>query len=294
MDYQKIYDQLIENRRKTPLPDGEYGERHHVIPKSEGGSDDKTNIVKLTAKEHYVAHHLLIKIYRDCKMYSALLMMSVTNGDTHQRDYRFTARMYNHIKTEFGSWNRGIPWTPEMRKHALENRKGFLWYTDGETEVLSKVCPEGFHRGRSPLGAEKRSQIMLNYYKTHDNSRKGQKMPKEYGEKIRAARKKFFDSPAGDEYRQKRSVQMKEYYKTHKGSFKGRKHSEESKRKMWLTRVKQMKPVIAWYKDTMEKFGEFESINAAARACGVSAAGVSQVLHGGATYAGNFTFKFAS
>lgn len=61
MNYQMIYDSLIERARTRILND--YTERHHIIPKCIGGTDDNTNLVSLTPEEHYLAHQLLIKIY---------------------------------------------------------------------------------------------------------------------------------------------------------------------------------------------------------------------------------------
>ncbi len=56
-----------------------YTESHHVIPKSLGGSDDCTNIVKLTAKEHFICHLLLVKMttgIHKSKMSQAAWMMA--------------------------------------------------------------------------------------------------------------------------------------------------------------------------------------------------------------------------
>lgn len=44
-----------------------YFEMHHVIPRSEGGSNKKTNKVRLTAKEHHLCHLCLIKLRRCLK-----------------------------------------------------------------------------------------------------------------------------------------------------------------------------------------------------------------------------------
>jgi hypothetical protein len=38
-----------------------YVERHHILPRSMGGSDDPVNIVALTYREHFLAHWLLTK-----------------------------------------------------------------------------------------------------------------------------------------------------------------------------------------------------------------------------------------
>lgn len=63
MNYQRIYDQLIARGvSRTPVP-GAYYETHHILPKCLGGSDERSNLVKLTAEEHYLAHQLLIKLH---------------------------------------------------------------------------------------------------------------------------------------------------------------------------------------------------------------------------------------
>ena len=38
-----------------------YSEVHHIVPKSLGGSDNASNLIKLTARQHYVAHWMLWK-----------------------------------------------------------------------------------------------------------------------------------------------------------------------------------------------------------------------------------------
>ena len=64
--YRKIYQDLIDKRRNHPLSKSDvYCESHHIIPKSLGGSDDKSNLVNLLPREHYIAHKLLTYITRD-------------------------------------------------------------------------------------------------------------------------------------------------------------------------------------------------------------------------------------
>lgn len=61
MNYKKIYFQIIRNRRNNPLPSEEYGEFHHIKPKSFGGVGDEKNLVRLSAREHFIVHFLLYK-----------------------------------------------------------------------------------------------------------------------------------------------------------------------------------------------------------------------------------------
>lgn len=53
--YTRWYDSIIEHRRCTDTI-VEYYERHHIIPKSVGGSDEPENIVRLTARERLKSH----------------------------------------------------------------------------------------------------------------------------------------------------------------------------------------------------------------------------------------------
>lgn len=97
MNYKKIYDNLIQHRKDNPLPKDTYGELHHIIPKSEGGTNDSSNLILLSAREHYIAHLLLARIYNDFKMYTALTYMRCPST-THHRGFRFNSRLYELLK----------------------------------------------------------------------------------------------------------------------------------------------------------------------------------------------------
>jgi len=61
MNYKKIYNSLLESRKINFSE--EVGEMHHIVPKCLGGDDNIDNLVKLTFREHLLAHRLLSKIY---------------------------------------------------------------------------------------------------------------------------------------------------------------------------------------------------------------------------------------
>jgi hypothetical protein len=88
MNYQQIYDNLINTaqlRIDTDWLNG-YTENHHILPKSMGGSNDCSNIVKLTAREHFIAHWILWKIHKNKEMSFAFNMMS-SKGRNGNRYY---------------------------------------------------------------------------------------------------------------------------------------------------------------------------------------------------------------
>ena len=74
MDYFLAYQRLIAKAKARVCPNG-YVERHHVLPRALGGSDDSSNLVALTAREHFVAHVLLAKIHGGI-MWQAVILMS--------------------------------------------------------------------------------------------------------------------------------------------------------------------------------------------------------------------------
>lgn len=96
MDYAKLYESLIEARRSKGIPQG-YKEVHHIVPRSFGGSDDPTNLVALTAREHFVAHRLLAKMYPDTGMVHAVYKMACSN--LTMKRFTVTSRVYEHLRS---------------------------------------------------------------------------------------------------------------------------------------------------------------------------------------------------
>lgn len=87
--YTRWYNLLIDNAKTRPSIDG-YVERHHIQPRSLGGTDDPINIVSLTAREHFVCHWLLTKMVNDVdknKMQFALACMTRKHKGMNGRIY---------------------------------------------------------------------------------------------------------------------------------------------------------------------------------------------------------------
>lgn len=99
MDYQKIYNQIIDRAKSRTLIC--YKEKHHIIPKCMNGSDDKTNLAELTAKEHFICHELLIEIYPANSKLKGALWCMITAVSTSQQRYKPSARIYERIKLEY-------------------------------------------------------------------------------------------------------------------------------------------------------------------------------------------------
>ena len=107
MDYQKVYDQLVQ--KNHTFSEGEYFETHHKVPLSLGGSNEKSNLVNLTAREHYIAHLLLVKITEvggnpqaHGKMLYAFNCMK-WGRCKGKRSFKFNSRLYQKIKEQYSN-----------------------------------------------------------------------------------------------------------------------------------------------------------------------------------------------
>ncbi len=100
MDYNKIYYQIIKRGNNRKLEG--YIEKHHIIPKCIGGSDDEDNIVELTAREHFLCHMLLCEIYpKEYKLKHALFLMAIGKNKVIENHYVISSRVYERLRTEY-------------------------------------------------------------------------------------------------------------------------------------------------------------------------------------------------
>lgn len=92
MNYKKHYDKLME-RSKTRTLEG-YVEKHHIVPRCLGGTDDIANIAILTPEEHFLAHQLLVKIYpKSSPLVKAVMIMT-----THHTQQRSNNKLFGWLR----------------------------------------------------------------------------------------------------------------------------------------------------------------------------------------------------
>ena len=131
MNYLKIYSQIID-RAKNNLREG-YLEKHHIVPKCIGGDDTLSNLVLLTAREHYICHWLLAKHYKLKPLWAAFAMMNVSsikhnrlNGSRYFERARI-ARSYamsGEGNPRFGTPSSCIKHTEETKQKIRESKLG--------------------------------------------------------------------------------------------------------------------------------------------------------------------------
>lgn len=149
MDYKKIYHDLC-NRSFTRKWQKFTYEKHHITPKSLGGTNEKSNIAILTPREHALAHLLLIKFLTGTdksKMVFALKsMINYRNKKRNQlstKQYNTLRKSYQqHSQTpEYSKWRSDITklqWTEERKKSVSEKAKQ-QWVTGIKRQVFSSI-----------------------------------------------------------------------------------------------------------------------------------------------------------
>lgn len=91
MSYIGRYERFIEALKHQPIVAGM--EVHHIVPKSMGGSNDKSNLISLTPRQHYIAHWMLWKAYGG-KMAQAFFFFNNYHGK------RISSKAYEQLRSE--------------------------------------------------------------------------------------------------------------------------------------------------------------------------------------------------
>ena len=137
MNYRKIYDEIVI-RRKRELACG-YTEKHHIMPRCLGGTDDGDNIVVLTAREHFLCHWLLTKMYvgRDKMRLSSAFNSMCRMGSGQIRSSKNFARARKHFSDNHPCKDDAV-----RNKISSSLRE---YYADSHTGIfrnyVSRQCP---------------------------------------------------------------------------------------------------------------------------------------------------------
>ena len=95
--YTRWYYNIIQQAQIRTLPTDVYSEKHHIIPKSLGGNNSSENLVKLTAREHFICHRLLSKMVTDVnKRKMTFAIWSMVNQDHSKQRSRHKINSYTY------------------------------------------------------------------------------------------------------------------------------------------------------------------------------------------------------
>jgi hypothetical protein len=209
MNYQKIYDQIIERAKNRELVG--YKERHHIVPKCIGGSDDSNNLVYLTAREHFLCHWLLHELYPSNRGLSLAFSMMCNVENNLQARYIPSSRIVEYSK-----------------RVANENSKG--WKHTNEAREKISLAGKG---NKYNLGKKQSEETK----KKRSSSLKGRIMTDEHKQKLKKAANSIKDRPwllKENRDQEKEKLRHKKISEKRKGIV----FTEEHKRKLSEAKLK--------------------------------------------------------
>ena len=160
MNYEKIYNQIVSRAKNRILEC--YTEKHHIIPRCMGGSDDKENLVDLTAREHFICHRLLVNIHPDNNKLKFALWAMCNMKSKRQSRYTPSSRIYESIKLEvikiISKNKKRVKLTEEHKRKTSETLKG----RKRPQEVIDKVVKTRKENGGWSHSEETKNKIRSN------------------------------------------------------------------------------------------------------------------------------------
>jgi hypothetical protein len=270
MNYLNIYDKIIyraklENRKKNGHI---YYEAHHILPVCLGGSGKcyqwktHSNIVLLTAKEHFICHILLCEIYPNmAKLKYAIWMMCIRRNDGAKKNYIISSKLYEKLRIS----NSLI--VSELHKNKIVSE-----------ETRQRI---------------KNSNIGKSRNKKEKNPMWGKSLSKDTRDKISEAQKGN-QSNLGKKHSLETKKKMSDTQLGDKNSFFGKKHSIDTINKIKCTKLKDttLCKRIIQYSLEGSFIQNWQSIRAAARALNISASSISRVCSGRSLMYKGFIWKY--
>lgn len=158
--YTILYHQIVEAAKKQPRDKAvAYFESHHVTPRSLGGSNAKSNLVLLTAREHFLCHYLLTKMCTGSdliKMLHAFMLMR--GGNNHQSRY-LNGRLYEAGKIQYAKARSIATAGIKLTEDHKQKISAALIGRSRSDEVKAKISSGKIGKTRKPFTDEQKAKI---------------------------------------------------------------------------------------------------------------------------------------
>jgi len=134
VNYSRIYNLIIERAKNENRIKGNgiYYERHHIIPKCLGGSNDSKNLVLLTGREHFICHHLLVRIHpNNAKLVHAFWLMCNVKNLSQQNRHIPSASVYQEAR----ELNAKLGASEETKRKMSRSRTGLIQSAETKQKI---------------------------------------------------------------------------------------------------------------------------------------------------------------
>lgn len=156
MNYRHIYMLIIEHAKSEEKlglrkkGNGNYYERHHILPKSlfPLWAKRKSNLVLLTAREHFFCHQLLTKIYPNSNMFLSLWYLA---NDGQNKYLLKSSHEYEKLKIKaaekLSQLNKGVSRNKGLYASFSEEKKKLIQEKKKQTMITNGTIPIGMKNG---------------------------------------------------------------------------------------------------------------------------------------------------
>jgi hypothetical protein len=163
--YTRWYYNIIQQAQTRTI--SSYTEKHHIIPRSLGGSNSKDNLVALTAREHFICHLLLTRMTQGQnknKMISAVFYLTgkgkrkETYREVHSRTYAILKEELRSIVSKQHKGSKRPPRSDSTKEKLKLSKTGLHnpnfknkwitpWGTFESSRAAAKNCPDKISSG---------------------------------------------------------------------------------------------------------------------------------------------------
>lgn len=149
--YTQWYFEIIEQAKQRKV--NGYSEKHHIVPRSLGGSNVRENFVVLTAREHFVCHLLLTKMVEGVaksKMQWAFFMM--TRGNKNQTNRHSPSSRIFEMARKAGSESASFSQKGKPKPESAKEKMKLAWIARRERKAQGLEA-------RAPMTEQARENI---------------------------------------------------------------------------------------------------------------------------------------
>ena len=147
--YSRLYHRIVASAQNGTVREG-YSERHHIIPKALGGTDSKSNLVRVTAREHFILHYLLTKFTEGPDFRKMVAAFNMMNCSSYGQQRYMNSRLYDANRKHMSE-------TMRVNQTGANNSQiGKIWMTNlitgtskkFEKSALNEAIEQGWFVGR--------------------------------------------------------------------------------------------------------------------------------------------------
>lgn len=270
MTYNEFINNILETRGRFACGE-EYHERHHIVPKCMGGTNEEENLIDLFAREHFEAHRMLALENPENKGLTYAWWNMAHMNKTNQRDYEITAEEYEEARKNLSISISGESNPMHGKHHSEEARKKISEANKGESHPNY-----GKH-----LSEETRKRISENHAhmsgKNHPNY--GRHFSEEIRRKMSNGKKGKYTGENNPQYGKHPSEETRKKMQENHADFSGEKHPRARK--------------VAQYDLENNLIKIYGCITQAANELGIHRTAINNCCSGKVKTAGGFIWRYA-